>query len=451
MFLIDCWKRLVASRWLDIIIFFLFVLICFISFLQNDIPHTTVSSFAYLNGHFDDLYDFLKSDNVPCINGNNYMPTTYIIYAIFMLPLMLLGYQFKMCDWDMTLFLIVKGIPYIFYFASAYLLYQIGKGIGFSPAKSKILALLFITNPLAFHSQFIFGQYDIFTVFFMLIGILGYVRKNVAVFLLSFMVAITCKYFALLVFVPLLLLRYKKLWQIILGLAVVFALFGTEYYYYKDSPAFMSGVFNFGAFQRAFVGQLKVSNPYGLDLAINFFIVLFGVVCALAYFIKPKDQKNEYEWMAFLALAGLVSILSNIYWHPQWLLILAPFMSLVVMMHNNQKRFLIIDVAIFVVFILYSNSAFAPGFIGLRLLTKGFWALENVPYLKVITSQISIMYSLMIVALMTYTIYHCPLLNNHRENFINDTSQITFSDVRTRFWTAMLFWGVICMIVPFFM
>ena len=159
----------------DWVIFAFFAILCFLSFQQNDITHTGGSSFAYLNGHFLDFYDY----NVQYFGGNSYMPSSYLLFAIWNIPIKLLGLMtvptmtvtFPVVMW-------YKLLPTIFYLVSGYLIYKIALVIGMGNLKAKLCGYAFLTMQIGFFSQFIFGQYDSFTVFFMLLGLLYYYRKD---------------------------------------------------------------------------------------------------------------------------------------------------------------------------------------------------------------------------------------------------------------------------------
>ena len=61
--------------------------LCFLLFKQSDLTHTNSSSFAYLYGHFWDFYDYNQSR----MGDNNYLPIFYWFFAIWNIPLKLLG------------------------------------------------------------------------------------------------------------------------------------------------------------------------------------------------------------------------------------------------------------------------------------------------------------------------------------------------------------------------
>lgn len=86
---------------------------------------------------------------------------------------------------------------------------------GFGEKKAKLCKFAFLVFPIGVFSQFIFSQYDIFTVFFMVLGLYFYVRGGLWKFALSFGVAATFKYHALLFFLILLVLREKKIRNLI--------------------------------------------------------------------------------------------------------------------------------------------------------------------------------------------------------------------------------------------
>ena len=55
--------------------------------MQGDLIHTALSSYAYLQGHIADFYEYNKL----YLGGNDYLPTLYIIFALWNTQLHLLG------------------------------------------------------------------------------------------------------------------------------------------------------------------------------------------------------------------------------------------------------------------------------------------------------------------------------------------------------------------------
>jgi uncharacterized membrane protein len=90
-------------------------------------------------------------------------------------------------------------------------MYLIGKVISNNSTKAKWLSAIFASSPIAVFAVFIFGQYDIIGIFFTMLGFYYYVKDNRLRFSLFFSLAISVKYFALIPFLPLLLLKEKRI------------------------------------------------------------------------------------------------------------------------------------------------------------------------------------------------------------------------------------------------
>lgn len=180
---------------IDILIFFILAIICFFPFQQGDLIHTSTASISYLNGHFKDFYKITKDS----LGFVNYLPTIYIIFGIWNIPMKLFG-VITGPTWHPSLLFLLwnKLLATIFYFAVAYLIYKICTRIGFGNKKAKLCMYAFVGMPIAFFNQFIFGQYDSITLFFTMLGIYFYFddkdKNGEKKFLACFSVAMTLKY-----------------------------------------------------------------------------------------------------------------------------------------------------------------------------------------------------------------------------------------------------------------
>jgi hypothetical protein len=58
--LTDKFKRIIPDNFsvVDLILYVLVVTSCYVLFQQKDLFHTSSSSYAYLNGHITDFYDY---------------------------------------------------------------------------------------------------------------------------------------------------------------------------------------------------------------------------------------------------------------------------------------------------------------------------------------------------------------------------------------------------------
>lgn len=79
----------------------------------------------------------------------------------------------------------------------------------------KITGISFLSSSLTVNSIVIMGGYDIISVLFTLLGLYFYLKDEEWKFILSFVIAVTCKMFALFIVVPLILLKYKELGKVL--------------------------------------------------------------------------------------------------------------------------------------------------------------------------------------------------------------------------------------------
>lgn len=108
-----------------------------------------------------------------------YMPTTYWLFALWNIPLRVLGVMTEATmEAPYAAVMWYKALPVLFYLFSGYLIYDLALLLEMGPRKAKICAYVFLTAPIGFFSQFLFGQYDILTVFFMLLGMRAWLKRQ---------------------------------------------------------------------------------------------------------------------------------------------------------------------------------------------------------------------------------------------------------------------------------
>ena len=330
----------------DYIIFAVIGLVCFLCFQQGDIMHTAGSSYGFLQGHILDYYDWVAYEYDI---WDSYMPSTYILFAIWNIPMKLFGIVVHPEEFaDYWVIMWYKLLPTLFYLASGILIYKIASQIGMGKGKSKLCAYAFITAPIGFFSQFMFGQYDSFTVFFILLGLLFYYKKNRKLFILFFALAIPFKLWPLLFFVPLLLLREKNIWKIIRDIAFVAIPYAVEFVLFYSNDVFREYVLGFSA-----TGYVSAAGIDAGGITISYVILLWGFVCAYAYFKNPEDEVKEVQWSLFLCCLVLVALFGLSQWHPQWLLLAMPFFVLSAFISKNTGKFLVLDIVMMFFYCAY--------------------------------------------------------------------------------------------------
>lgn len=330
----------------DWVLFFVLAGFCFVSFVHPDILCTANRSWILYDGILD-FYDNVAEWTRD--NGANYMPSTFVLFAIWNLPLKLLGidapssvheYRMGLCFW-------YKLLPLVFFVGSAYLIYRVAKEIGLENHKAKIAMFAFMTMPVCFFSQFIFSQCDIFTVFFMLWGMYYYYRNkkhDMWRFALLFGMAVTFKYFGIVIFFVLLLVREKKVLNIIKYSIGVVLPFGIEYLMYQGSMGFQKGVFGFGVL--TYISNADFSTDLG-----SLSYTKIGCMCLVlwAYFVHANSKREETAWTLYLSCGVCFAIFGFCTWHPQWLMFMAPFWVLSAYINRHLEKFLWIDTGLLVI------------------------------------------------------------------------------------------------------
>lgn len=321
---------------------YLFVLVlCFLLFQQGDLAHTTASSYAYLNGHFSDFYEYNKK----YMGRNDYLPLLYIIFAIWNIPLYLFGSLSSPELWQQLSPIELawaKLLPVIFFFASAMVLAKISKliadGDGGVPSSA---AVIFATAPIAIFAVFIFSQYDIIGVFFTLLGFYFYLKKDLLRFACFFSVAISFKYFALIIYVPLILMAEKNCINIVRLMLIGIFVTAAEYAIYSQSKVFQAKIFSLALTK---ITESSTDNAgWSFSNPKLYLAALYLLGCCYVYF---KKFNIESEWKKTAVLVPIVAyglMFAAVRWHPQWLIIVMPFFALAYTYIKNRTLLAYLD------------------------------------------------------------------------------------------------------------
>lgn len=433
---------------LDCIVLIILTLFCYVSFVQGDIIVTGARSWKLFESNFFNYYDVMHEWTNDW--GANYMPTTFLLFSLWVLPLKLLGFAPPEHVTSSILFynMWYKLLPTLFFVVSMVLLYKIAREIGLSVNKSKVCTLSFTTMTIVFYSQFIFSQYDIFTVFFMLLGIYFYIRNRKYdkwLFCLCFGVALTLKYFSLLIFFVFLLLREKKVWEIVKHAAVMGTLFVVELALFLPSSGFRSSVFGFGAV--GYISQTDFTTLNGATISFCKAVCCFIVIWA--YFVYPRTKDELIKWALYLSSGICFGLFVFATWHPQWLIFAAPFWILSAYINKHTEKFLWLDVAFGILFYMYVSKQWV-GNVDNQIMVHGIWRifLDNGTmdiFMQDIIGflDINTLYSVMAVIITFYFVFKHP--KHTLEDISKDNGQYHMWIIRLR-----AFVSVFVFVIPAF-
>jgi hypothetical protein len=343
--------------------------LCFLLFKQSDLTHTYASSYAYLNGHIFDFYDYNKVYFI----GNDYLPLLYVFFAVWNVPLKLLNLlpDITSHNWMITTPVEViwsKLMLVTFFFGSVFIIQKIFQLLEIKKIPlSADPSILFATSPFAIFAVFVFSQYDIVGVFFSLLGLYFYFRKDFVRFALLFSVAISFKYFAVLIYAPLVLLVEKRLIYLvgymILGLLVTLL----QIAMYWHSEVFSSHIFSLA------MSKGSEASHRGIAVLIG---IAYLAICVFAYLKKSSLTLKSGEWARdaiFCSLFAYCLMFLLVRWHPQWLIIVAPFFALACLYLTEKYRLLIMEIIGYISFIWICVNVFDSD-VGVNMLSGGVFA-----------------------------------------------------------------------------
>jgi hypothetical protein len=337
---------------------------CFLLFQQLDLYHTIGSSYTYLNRHFLDFYDVNKT----AFDKNDYLPLLYAILALWSLPLKLLGLTKEITNHSDILqissieIIWSKLLLVFFFFATAIMIHKAALVItGGAKDRAKLTACLFATAPIAVFAVFLFGQYDIIGLLFTVTGFYYYLRKDLTRFAWFFSLAISFKYFPLIIFIPLLLLAEKRFVQLAKLASISLLVSLAQVALYWGSPYFRETIF--------FHPLLKIHQATGSSLT-PYFILIYAGICLYAFIKKPNSDDERYRLAVFVPIGVYGTMFATIVWNPQWLIIAIPFFSLSYLYIKNRVRAYIFDMVgmLSFVWIVVNNWA---GNVDASMLTAG--------------------------------------------------------------------------------
>lgn len=411
------------------------LLFCFFAFGHGDLVVTGNASLELYKGLFN-FYD---------IRGGNYLISTYIVFAIWNFPLFLAGYR---CPQDLNycpywVHQWFKLCPILFFALSTFLIYKIAKKIEFEEDKAKWCCFAFATCSMSVFSQFIFIQYDIFTVFFFLAGLYFYFDNKWWKYVLCFGIAITFKYHVAIYFLVLLVLKEKKIFQILKNVLFFVLPMICVALPFWGSPYFKRCVLGFGALSYVDLSGLNIGFfNYSIDVPSVVIIALL----IIGYLKQAENNIENTRWALFLLAGVTFALFGCMAWNPQWLLMLVPILILNIF-NNKYFTFYYILLNIFTV-TLYIFIAMNWGeACGEGLLRRGmFRDVMNSGVQRIQMQDLLYFPKIDYVVAVLWCIILFWFILSHPKNQNNNRYIINFNLIRWHFMLAIFAWLVPSMV-----
>ncbi len=335
---------------LDYIAVLLVTITAFLVFGTDSIVQTASSSFGYLNRQFLNFYEYAKECHM---EGLFYMPLVYMTYAVWNLPLkltFLVRYPMPEVSWFVLIW--YKLFLVILYIACTYLVYKIAMEIGMGIKKAKLCALATFTMPVGFFLQFSYGQILSMALFFLLLGFYFYLKGNRVGYIVCFAIAVAYQLYAVVLILPLLLLKEKRFRRLCEDSILVLLPYGLEYLLYSRNAVFLKNVKLFDI-NKDFSAGMNI-GIFTIQYVIFFWILILG----FAYFTHAKSKKDLAAYACFfIGLSGVATLcLTN--WNVEYFIFLVPISVLAAFLHKDIRIFMILDIGwagLMAVYILFQQ------------------------------------------------------------------------------------------------
>ena len=213
---------------------------------------------------------------------------------------------------------------------AAKVLVDIARDLGVSRQRSKWVAFYFLSSMTLFVPVFVIVQYDIIMIVFILLGLRAYLRGRLGRFLLWFAIANTFKLFAIFIFVPLLLLREKRLRVVALQVVVgLIGLVGCRAIYHGN-VAYKAST---GGFMSSMLQRLTaVGVPWQSSMIPIFVVFMVGIVI-FAYLRRPQGTKALAADAVYICMAIYLVFATIVPLNPYWAVMVSPFAVLIIFLN----------------------------------------------------------------------------------------------------------------------
>lgn len=310
----------------------------FVCFLYSDILITTMQSLKLWDCLFDGkLLQFYKANQLADINAGvfeipaqsaAYDITVYLVFAIWNFPLWILQKLFAVnIFYSLGCLLWMKLIVIGFLGLVVLLTDKICKLLFISEINRKWCAFIMLSSIFTFNSIVIISQYDVISLVFVLLGVYHYIKGDMKRFVLWFAIATTYKLFSVFVFVPLLLLKEKRVFRVMIYFLISIlpmALLKIPFLLFGGSN--MSTEISF----TVSLAQMIFSNPIGLSIgSVPLFILAMVALCILCYIVKIKSE-DFADWTIYICFLANAVFFAFSYTHPYWIILLVPYMCILI-------------------------------------------------------------------------------------------------------------------------
>lgn len=301
--------------------------------------------------------------------GANYSVINYATVGLFCLPVYIVDRCFGVAVPFLVYEFVVKLAFSLMMCWLAKIAYDICKVLRPEGKDARWIMLCFLTSPVFLYSSIAISHLDIFSIVFLMLGIKYMVKEKRKQELIFFMLAASYKPFVLLGIIPMLFLKEKRVLYLLRDFIVIMAGILAQNLIYRFDPGygetqkFMSETYDFlGRFFGTGFGFTR--NCY--DSVASYFVIAFVIICVVAYLIK----KVEWQYAFTLAFAVMGAFVMFVKWHPNWMVLIVPYMMLLLLYTYNIRVMCILEF-VFSLFVLLVSGFGWWHHYGIRIINGG--------------------------------------------------------------------------------
>ena len=325
------------AEWIIAGVIGVLALVCF---QHPDIWETSNHSWILLesifSGRFLDFYQVVEAREFPLyyINGANYSIALYLLFALWQLPVWVICKLGGLAINEYFLLFYSKVLPAAAFGLCALLMVRLARGAGLSEGDSRWCGLGLLLCPPAVFGCLVMGQYDSLCLALTLWGLLFYQKGELRRFVLVFGAAAAFKFFPLLLLVPLLLLAEKRPSRVI-GLGAL-----SLWLVALCTLLFLGRTGSANNFTLQMFGRLlKAGLPGGMG-TVSFFVLGYALLAVACWLYRPEAGQLSGTLPLYLCMAVYGLLLVCIKWHPQWEILVCPFLILCAFLQKDRLPWL---------------------------------------------------------------------------------------------------------------
>lgn len=298
---------------------------------------------ALFSGHFLHYYsiNLASVEKGEMVHPANYDMVMNILMGIWQLPLYILE---KILHTNIQQYMPAKIwgslYPMIALLCSGEALKRIALQVHMSEKQAENVEFMFLTSTYALTAGCVVAQADCIGLWFILLAIENFIKKDNKKFILFFILAAQCKFFALFILIPIILLKEKNLLKIaVQAITPLVVSFMIDLPFKIADPA-GTGVKKSRLHDMIYSMTENRISILGIDIPVVF--IVFSFICIYAY-LKNRPEENE-KWYLYIGGGAVIAVLFCFRASPYWLIYMAPFFCLFTMEQGkNLERTLLAE------------------------------------------------------------------------------------------------------------